>query len=205
MELINLVLFIIGLVFLYIVGIQILAGIISLFVILYEFLKTCWEKFNSFGKIIFFGTPVLIATYFVFSFIFYTAIPYIAANEYLIDIFLIILCIGTYFSCAIIGWNGGNIHCKNYGIIPLIARIIFLLPAMPIIYPLYYLKQVFCKAFISNSCFIWNPHFITGDCLYYEKSITAIDSRTKNVVKNFESSFDDEIRLQKELLRLINR
>lgn len=132
-------------------------------------IKIAWENLNSFGRAVFFGTPMLVAAYFVFYFIFYTAIPFYLENEVARIISYIVLGVVAYFSLLGIGWCYGNLKIKNEGVIPLIARIIFLLPYLPLLYVGFYAKQIFCKAFISNNNICWNPHFITLKTKYTYK------------------------------------
>lgn len=158
---VELVCTLIGLVILYFVGLYVLASVIALIGAICEGIEKAWETLNSFGRAVFFGTPMLVVAYFVFHFIFYTAIPFYLENEIVRIISYIVLGALAYFSLLGIGWRYGDLKIKNVGVIPLIARIIFLLPYLPLLYVGFYVKQIFCKAFIRNSRICWNPHFIT--------------------------------------------
>lgn len=132
-------------------------------------IQAAWKKLNSLGRAVFFGIPLLVAVYFIFFFIFYILIPFFLVNEveriFCLSVFGFIAYFGLYF----IGWCESKYDTqskcmrspKRLGVLPLIARIIFLLPYMPVLYVGFYIKQIFCKAFISDSQVCWVPHFIT--------------------------------------------
>lgn len=160
---VELALYIIGCAIAYFIAIFALSSAIAVIGAILEGIQTAWKNLNSFGRAVFFGGPMLIAAYFLFSFIFYTIVPFYLANEIVRIISYIFLGIVVYLSLIEIGWCEGNFKVKNLGVIPLIARIIFLLPYMPVLYIGFYIKQIFCKAFISNSYVSWNPHFITRE------------------------------------------
>lgn len=176
----------IGLCIIYFVGLYVLAGVIALIGAICEGIEKAWETLNSFGRAVFFGTPMLVVAYFVFYFIFYTAIPFYLENEIARIISYIVLGVLAYFSLLGIGWRYGDLKIKNVGVIPLIARIIFLLPYLPLLYVGFYVKQFFCKAFIRNSRICWNPHFITLE----SRNTYKVDGRT---YRNFPlGDYDDK-------------
>lgn len=162
---IELALTIIGCFILYFLGTYVLgyvlAAVIAIIGCICEGIEKAWENLNSFGRAVFFGTPMLVVAYFVFHFIFYTVIPFYLENEIVRIISYIVLAAAAYFSLLGIGWRYGDLKIKNVGVIPLITRIIFLLPYLPLLYVGFYAKQIFCKAFIRNSRICWNPRFIT--------------------------------------------
>ena len=167
---VELALYIIGCVICYFVVICAISYGIMIIGLVCEGIIKAWEKLNSFGRAVFFGTPILIAVYFLFTFIFYTAVPFYLENEIARIISYDVFGIIGYLALIPVGWNYDFriFSVKNGGILPFVARLVFLLPYLPILYLGFYFKQVFCKLFMTGYNAKWNPHFITNE--YYNNA-----------------------------------
>lgn len=145
-----------------------LAGIAAIIEGLYEFFaemcrKVChlWRIFNSFARILFFGVPLTVVSYFVFYGLFYYVFPFFIHSVFpfiayeIIPFFVynvvgnVILGVVAYLLLMFLGWKYG--FAKKKGVVALIARILVLLPVLPVIYFGYYFCQFFKLMFIKDA------------------------------------------------------
>ena len=117
-----------------------------------------YKKLNIAGKIVIFGIP---SVSLIIGAIYGIVLCISSMSNTDFYIYLTIFGIITYFSLACVGWCDNSSIKKREGKIALICRIIFVMPYLPIIYLIKYVKEFFGFAFIKNYIPNWSADIFT--------------------------------------------
>lgn len=180
-----------------------LTAVVYVFAAIGIAIETVWNKLNSFGRALIFGTPLLAASYGLFYWLFYIVIPYFAKYETARIVLFSILGLVAYLACFGIGWKRDlfskcELGIKRKGKFALIARIIAILPFSPIVYLIYYIKEVFGALFITNYKAVWIPGFIFGN--EYKQMLYDMGATTSEVDAIFETFEKEDFETVKNVL-----
>lgn len=147
-------------------------GCKSVYEFMVELCKRFWNNSTTIGKLIVFGIPLSVVSGFVFYGIIYYVAPCVVSNiiPFLVDMFMSLmdwimddfvgkLIVGFIIERVCIGIGWGDFE-KRDGRVATVARAIVLLPFLPVIYPGYYLVQLFKAFCIKDSVANFNPHIV---------------------------------------------